>query len=849
MVERHDPAHGRVVIKVFVVGTLAEAEREFAMGRLVAGPGVVPHLAVGIDAASNRPFVSTQRLPGVDLDRLVMERGALAATTACTLLASVAATLARMHGLRLPGAPAGLCHGDVKPKNLLADGTVTTLLDFEHAQPITRGQTGFVAALGTVGFRAPEAAAGAPTAAIDVYGLGATLAWLLSGGGAAKIAPHAALQALIAACCHANPTQRPAAANVAAQLAQLASTLQNDQGELVLADWTSAAFARKPSTLDDGPGERVWRQRRRLLAKRPQLLTRPTAVPDEPTAVLTALMHVASALRRFPRHAELLRWRADLLHATTLLLAAAAQHTAAQSKLEMFTAATDWLAALDRAVRLAIAMPGGLPMVPVDASGQVGLSQREPLAFLQRLKVQVATAHAELRDDVERINAAEQRLDCRAAEAAIEQMAARHGGASPTAARHRDRLHRLSFYLDRVARADTNVERMAPLWDSTALHPLTTIVKAATLAKVRAPRGDVQASAVGLRSLQLTLTNVVDEFPHLPQIAAALDVLALALAHVTDQAWQLLADARQGLAAVPVPVRPLQLTLGRLDTFRILEAFLDRPERPRSQLLDGIESLRLSLEQARSTRDRLAESAEHALARGHWTTGLFDMERAVAGLSPGDEREREEATRLQDRLEQARRRKQEVEASVRRNVDLATLYGTLQDDPASTFVGRLQVLEERRDCLLFLVMHVPAERTVLYHRDLRDIDTEIALERAGLAEHQLDGTVDPMERLRLAHATIEQLSASLTQGDQTFDPPGRVVRLIEHWRTVTAHCQRAVDAQHAALVARARQRTRLLAILVAAILVTTTAIAFAIRPWLGTPAMAGEKDTPPPNGK
>jgi hypothetical protein len=552
-------------------------------------------------------------------------------------------------------------------------------------------------------------------------------------------------------------------------------------------------------------------------------------------------------LTRFPRHVPTLRWRRQLLDATGQLLANAPQHTTAQIRLEAFAAATTWLAELDELARTAMTLPGGAP-VPLEDGAAPGLLQREPLAMLQRLCAQVTAADEALRHDVEAIAEAERELDLRAAEAAVDAMATRHGGTSPTAARQRDRLHRLGFYLDRVARAEANVERVTALWDAAALQPLTQFVAAAGDHRERTSRGEGQAATVGLRSLQLTLANLAEEFPHLPQVPPALDALTQALVHLTDQAWQLLADARARLQAVPVPVRPLLLTLGRLDTFRVLEAFLDRPERPRSQLLDQIEALRLSLEQARATRDRLAESAESALARGHWTTGLFDMERAVAGIEGVDDQDREEATRLRERLQQARQRKQEVETNVRRNVDLATAYGTLQDDPTSTFATRVQVLEDRRACLLFLTMHVPAERSVLYHRDLREVDTQIALERAELAEHDLDGTVDPFERLRVARATLSQLSASVSQSDHNVDPPGRVVRLLEHWRTVAAHCQRAVDQLHAERSLRARQRTRVWMIALAAIVATTAAIVLAVRPFgLGTPTEAASKGAPGTN--
>ncbi len=838
VLERVDPATGTaVVVKVYLMGAAAEAELELALGQLARGPGVIEHLHGGTDPATSRPCVVTRHAQGIDLDRLVAERGALPAAFVCELLAPVAATLARLHALRVPDAPVGLCHGDVKPKNLLRSGDTTLLLDFEHAHAVGRAPRG---KLGTPGFAAPEAAAGAANAALDVHALGATLAWLLAGGSRAAPPRPRALDELIGACRDPDPRRRPDAASVADRLRELAAEFANDPAEAVLHDWASGALRLPaPPAASTDPRERTWAARRRLLARRPRLLQPPRELPAEPGPLLAALASADAVLRRFPRNAGTLELRRQLLAAAARLLANAAQHTAAQSRHEEFAAAHAWLDDLDALVQRALATPGGLPLGD-DPAGS--LLQRDPLAYLQRLRAQVHAAAAELHDDLERIAAAERRLDLRGAEEAVDAMARRCGGTSPTAARQRDRLHRLGFYLDRVARAETNTERMPSLWDATALRPLVEFVAATVQARVRTSRGDALQSTVGLRSLQLTLANLVEEFPHLPQVAAAHDALTQALAHLSDQAWQLLATARQQLQAQPVPVRPLQLTLGRLDTFRILEAFVDRPQRPRSQLLDEIEALRLQLEQARATRDRLAESAESALARGHWTTGLFDMERAIAGLAaPGDD-EREEATRLQQRLQQARQRKQEVEAAVRRNVELTSLYGTLQDDSASTFQGRLQVLEERRHCLLFLTMHVPAERSVLYGRDLRDVDTQIALERAGLAEHQLDATDDPLERLRLVRATLDQLSLSSTQSEHGLEPPGRMVRLIEHWRTVAAHCQRAVDQVDAARALRARQRRRVVLITLAALVVTSTAVAFAVRPWLrGEPAMAAGK--------
>jgi hypothetical protein len=272
----------------------------------------------------------------------------------------------------------------------------------------------------------------------------------------------------------------------------------------------------------------------------------------------------------------------------------------------------------------------------------------------------------------------------------------------------------------------------------------------------------------------------------------------------------------------------------------MLEAFIDRPDRQRSDLLDGIERLRLGLEQARSARDRLAENAENALARGHWTTGLFDMERAVEGLSNKDDTEHDEAERLRERLQAARRTKQEIETAVRRNVELTASYTTLEDAPLSTNEARLRTLQDRRDCLMFLSLHVPNERAELYRNDLRYVETQIVVERATNAEQRLDALDDPIQRLRLARSTADQLSA--TAPPDGSSQPGRLARLQKHWRTVVAQCQRAVDLSMAQQENRHRLRRRTIAIAIIALIVTTTAIGISLKPWLSAePVMASPK--------
>ena len=115
-------------------------------------------------------------IDGADLGRLLSERGTpgLAPTTVLRQLAQVAEALTHLHSHDPP-----VVHGDVKPANiLLAKGGKVVLVDFGlAASGAARAQ-----AKGTLGFVAPEVAAGAtPTPASDVYSLAMTAFTLLTG--------------------------------------------------------------------------------------------------------------------------------------------------------------------------------------------------------------------------------------------------------------------------------------------------------------------------------------------------------------------------------------------------------------------------------------------------------------------------------------------------------------------------------------------------------------------------------------------------------------------------------------------------------------------------------------------
>ncbi len=838
---RPDPEDGGAEVhKLYLSGATDDAAHEARMGETCAGAGVVPYLGAGRDEESGRPVVRQRFVPGQSLEALALERGALPAARALALVLRVATTLTRLHELRTTAAPRGVCHGDVKPQNLLVtlDDDVL-LLDFEHARPVGAAADRRAFTGGTVAWSPPEAHHGAnPDASFDVFGLGATLAFLLDGDTSRQVPRHPGLDALVRDCCESEPDRRPSAREVAGRCEQLLATIRDDDAERHLDDWATGACRHRPEAGTD-LRTATWFRRERLLRRLPGLLDFSAELPARPQELMDELDAARRALRRFPRSAAALARRRALLDCVARLLAAAPATVQAMHKDEQFEAALRWLRAAEALTVAATGAPGGLALLRQAAVDEEGpRPSRPPAELLAALVAGTEAAATEHATRCAAVQGAQRALDLPRAERCLDELADAYGGTSRTVAEQRDQLHRLGFYLDRIARAASNVERAVPLWNAPEVEPVQQIVAAASASQ---PLRERSGGAVGLRSLLLTLRSVAEEFPHLEQVAPALEALDASLCRLTDDAWRQLADAEQRLTVVPVPVRPLQLALGRLDTLRALEAFVDRPERPRSDLLDGLERLRLGLEQARSNRDRLTENAEHALARGHWTTGLFDMERAVEGLTAGDESERAEAERLRERLQAARRTKQELEAAIRRNVELNARYASLEDDAHSTSESRLQVLQERRDCLLFLSMHVPSDRAELYRQDLRQVDGQLALERAEDAERRLSALGDPALRLELARETLAALGADDDDGEAP-EHSGRTLRLQERWRTIAAQCLEAIRQDEQREAHARRQRRRMITVTVLLAIATTTAIGFAIGPWIaGAPVVAGSK--------
>jgi hypothetical protein len=150
-----------------------------------------PHIVAVHDFVDDgsQSFIVMRLVDGQNLAQRVRARGPLAPEQAAKLGADIASALALAHRR-------GVLHRDVKPQNILLDRKSRALLtDFGSARLADRAtmtQTG--ALVGTLGYVAPNVVAGRRAdARDDVYGLGMTLYFALTGEPPPIAAPGATL--------------------------------------------------------------------------------------------------------------------------------------------------------------------------------------------------------------------------------------------------------------------------------------------------------------------------------------------------------------------------------------------------------------------------------------------------------------------------------------------------------------------------------------------------------------------------------------------------------------------------------------------------------------------------------
>ncbi|MEU8102371.1 serine/threonine-protein kinase [Nonomuraea muscovyensis] len=224
-----DPTGRRVAVKVLHARLLGDerARRRFLRECVLAGKVAAFCTARVLDSGlvDGRPYIVSEYVPGPSLRELVSREGPRRGGGLERLAVGTVAALGAIHR-------AGIVHRDFKPGNVLIGPDGPRVIDFGIAKAVEAGTSGS-AVVGTPAYMSPEQIAGEPaTAASDMFGWAATMAYAATGGApfAGQSIPavmHRVLTAepdlsrvdeplrsVLAACLAKDPAARPSAADV-----------------------------------------------------------------------------------------------------------------------------------------------------------------------------------------------------------------------------------------------------------------------------------------------------------------------------------------------------------------------------------------------------------------------------------------------------------------------------------------------------------------------------------------------------------------------------------------------------------------------------------------------------------
>ena len=176
----HDPLISRLVaVKLFPKQLASPEHRQkfFQEARVVgqlSHPSIITLHDMGVDEASQSPYLVMEYLEGQPLDRM-LEKGSFPVSKACAWAAEVACALGVAHRK-------GVIHGDVKPANMfIADDGRVKLMDFGMAR-LASLDSKDTALRGTPAYWCPEQIVGKPQdARSDLFSLGVVLYELVTG--------------------------------------------------------------------------------------------------------------------------------------------------------------------------------------------------------------------------------------------------------------------------------------------------------------------------------------------------------------------------------------------------------------------------------------------------------------------------------------------------------------------------------------------------------------------------------------------------------------------------------------------------------------------------------------------
>jgi serine/threonine protein kinase len=172
-----------VAIKEFILPVfpdprvrLSAAQRFQAEAEIISRishPQIVRFLDLFIE--DHRAYLVLERVTGRNLKQIVETDGPIDEATVIQLAVQMCDILSYLHGQNPP-----IAHRDFTPDNvMLADDGLIKLIDFSVAQASISNVTGSV--VGKPEYIAPEQFRGKPTPLSDIYSLGGTLYFLLTG--------------------------------------------------------------------------------------------------------------------------------------------------------------------------------------------------------------------------------------------------------------------------------------------------------------------------------------------------------------------------------------------------------------------------------------------------------------------------------------------------------------------------------------------------------------------------------------------------------------------------------------------------------------------------------------------
>ncbi len=800
------------LLKVFETGSMADAEGEMRAAEVLAGAGIARCHAARIDEASGKPALELDYLPGTDLGHLIRAEGPLPTATALRVAHGLATILRRLDAISSDLAPHGVVHCDVKPSNVLVDGgppdrsadVAVHLIDLEHSAPAadpaaTAGPTDAFQG-GTHGFAPPEAYDGAlPTRAFDVFGFGCCLHSMLTGETppAQAEAPRHRRHALVAVpltlrtlfedCTARDPRDRPDWDEILTRLDSCAEESDRSQAldavrlAVIASDFSGATKAvaalDSQAATEFGPRLTRWIERSKRLRR-----AAARTLPEPQEVAAATLAHLAvhgqrvhAALQRFAADAECRAARDAVLDALLDRLLDAPTQIKTHAKNGAFGTAKQWIDDARAAIH-ACAVLGQLP-ASTAADGTIPKIARAPERVIDLAEREITSAASDHDRVLARVESAESALDLDAIQTVLVSVADSHGGASEITANLKERAHRFEFAMSQIAGGASALEECRRLMLLTGVH-----VDMEPVQQFVARCAEIASSPrqTPCRALLRGLDSLLKDFPHLaPVVAPASNRLREALSALTDAAWDAVHEAESLLKASPVPIRPLQAEVNRLDRLDLAGGLIDQKNRTRTDLLDALENIRLHVDRARATRDRIARGAEEAMDQGHLTTALYEMERAARQFD--DETSQAHGQPMSDRYAAAKRLKEQIEDAQRTNHELAARYRAAVDDSAAS-ASRAELLEERERVLSFLCGNVGEHRSRLYESDLGTVRFERFELTAEIGNERLQACESDAARIEVAEQIASALAMQIPASGWSGEQRELAHRTVAEWR-------------------------------------------------------------------